>query len=211
MPPRLGGPSLSSVRASRRALALQSRPLAPGAATARFVGGAFRRMTKRPVRRRRGDHSGGKTWWEAIGDGGWIALDVDVAAVMPYVTAAVAAYGSAVIDKVSDQASDASASAAAGLGRRLLARILRGARAGHAEAALLDLAEEPQDADRVATVRRQIQIALEAEPALVGELAQMLVTAGVNVSAQGVGSVSVQHNAGIIQTGPGAQASQGRR
>ena len=138
-------------------------------------------------------------------------MDVDVAAVMPYVTAAVAAYGSAVVDKVSDQVSDASASAAAGLGRRLLARILRGAQVGHAEAAVLDLAEGPQDADRIAAVRRQIQIVLDADPALVGELAQILATAGVSVTTQGPGSVAVQHNAGIIQTGRRAQARQERR
>ncbi|GAA4257618.1 hypothetical protein [Dactylosporangium darangshiense] len=138
-------------------------------------------------------------------------MDADlVRAVVPYVTAAVAAYGTAVVDRVRDAAVDATADATVGMGRRLLHRILHLDRPDEAAdspvgAAVADLAEQPDDPDRVAALRVQLRKAILADPALAADLASLLPT---GPAASGERSVAVQHNSGIVQTGDGAQAWQ---
>jgi hypothetical protein len=89
----------------------------------------------------------------------------------PYISAAVGAYGGAVLARARDQAADATI----GLGRRLLQRIF-----GHRDAAeplpepLADLAANPGDADALAAVRLAIRKALDADPALAEEVRTML-------------------------------------
>jgi hypothetical protein len=135
-------------------------------------------------------------------------VDTDVvAAVVPYVTAAAGAYGSSVVDKVRDQAVDATVA----LGRRLMHRIFGEPLPVPVEAAVQDLAGDPRDPDRVATVRRQIRIALESDPELAADVARMIETAPVHIEAPGDRSVAVRENLGIIQTGDHAQATQHRR
>ena len=89
----------------------------------------------------------------------------------PYVSAAVGAYGGAVLAKVRDDAADATV----GLGRRLLQRVF-GTR-GETEplpAPLADLAADPGDADALAAVRLLVRKALAADAVLAGEVGSML-------------------------------------
>jgi hypothetical protein len=139
-------------------------------------------------------------------------VDVDLAAqVAPYVVAVAAAYGKAVVERVRDTAADATLGAAAGLGRRLLYRILgREESAEQVVAAVEDLAQDPEDADRVAGVRLQIRKALAADPQLAADVSDMLRAAGVVVIASGTRSVAANDNSGIIQTGDNANAGQQR-
>ncbi|WP_246273160.1 hypothetical protein [Phytohabitans houttuyneae] len=132
--------------------------------------------------------------------------------VVPYIAAAAGAYGTAVIERVRDSAADATVEATAGWGRRLLGRILRRQEsAAEVEAAVRDLAQDPDDADRVAAVRLQVRKALADDPELAAEVAAMLQAAGTSVTASGPRSVAVQENSGIIQTGDSSSAWQQRR
>ena len=87
----------------------------------------------------------------------------------PYVSAAVGAYGGAVLAKLRDEAADATV----GLGRRLLQRIF-GTR-GDGEplpGPLADLAADPGDGDALAAVRLVVGKALAADPVLAGRWAR---------------------------------------
>jgi hypothetical protein len=93
----------------------------------------------------------------------------------PYISAAVSAYGGAVLAQVRDDAADATV----GLGRRLLQKIF--GRRGAAEplpGPLADLAGDPQDGDALAAVRLAVRKALDADPALAAEVREMLAGAG---------------------------------
>jgi hypothetical protein len=100
-----------------------------------------------------------------------------VADATPYVTAAVGAYGGAVLAKVRDDAADATV----GVGRRLLQRVF-----GHRTAdeplpaPLAALAADPGDADALGMVRWALRQALEVDAAMLEEVKSML------ASAQGV-------------------------
>jgi dienelactone hydrolase len=93
----------------------------------------------------------------------------------PYISAAVSAYGGAVLARARDEAADATI----GLGRRLLQKIF-----GHRNEAeplpgpLADLAGDPQDSDALAAVRLAVRKALAADPALAAEVRAMLAGAG---------------------------------
>jgi hypothetical protein len=139
-----------------------------------------------------------------------IVVDADLAAaVVPYVAAVAGAYGGAVLERVTNAAADATAEATVGAGRRLLRRILgRAESAAVIGAAVQDLAVDPHDADRVAALRLQLRKAFADDPELVAEVRAML-PAGA-VTASGTRSVALQDNTGIVQTGDGAAAWQGR-
>ena len=94
-----------------------------------------------------------------------------VADAMPYVTAAVGAYGGAVLAKVRDDAADATV----GAGRRLLQRVF-GSRAPEESlpAPLAVLAADPGDADALGMVRWTMRQALEADAAMLEEVKSML-------------------------------------
>jgi len=100
-----------------------------------------------------------------------------VADATPYVTAAVSAYGGAVLAKVRDDAAEATV----GVGRRLLQRVY-GHRAADEPlpAPLAALAAEPGDADALGMVRWTMRQALEADAVMLEEVRSML------ASAQGV-------------------------
>jgi|HubBroStandDraft_6_1064221.scaffolds.fasta_scaffold595591_1 hypothetical protein len=102
-----------------------------------------------------------------------------VADATPYVTAAVSAYGGAVLAKVRDDA----AGVTVGVGRRLLQRVF-----GHREEgeplpeALAALSADPADADAAAVVRWAMRQALEADATMLEEVRAMLTSAqGVSV------------------------------
>jgi dienelactone hydrolase len=124
------------------------------------------------------------------GDAAWLAAEMT-----PYVSAAVGAYGGAVLAKVRDDAADATV----GLGRRLLQRVF-GTR-GEAESLpdpLADLAADPGDEDALAAVRLLVRKALAADAVLASEVASML--AGAPGVAQQVHAGRDAYTAGRDQT-----------
>jgi hypothetical protein len=123
------------------------------------------------------------------------------AEVVPFASAAAAAYGGAVLAKVRDDAADATV----GLGRRLLQRIF-GVR-GHGEAlpeAVADVVADPADEDAVAALRLAVRKALAADAGLQGEVRDMLAQAGVSVMASGERSIAAQVISGVAVTGDDA-------
>jgi hypothetical protein len=89
-------------------------------------------------------------------------------------SAAVGAYGGAVLVKIRDEAADATV----GLGRRLLQRVF-GARdeVEPLPGPLADLAADPTDGDAVAALRLAVRKALAADPVLEAEVRSMLAAA----------------------------------
>lgn len=98
---------------------------------------------------------------------------------MPFVTAAAGAYGGAVVQKVSDAAADAGAQATVGVGRRVLRRLFTSGRGEQVQAAVVELAEAPEDEASVDAVRAQLVEALSQDRQLVTDLARDLADAGV--------------------------------
>jgi Tetratricopeptide repeat len=100
--------------------------------------------------------------------GNVVSLAVDMT---PYVSAAVGAYGGAVLARVRDEAADATV----GLGRRLLQRIFGSREAGEPlPQPLADLAADPGDADALAAVRLAVRQVLAGDPVLAAEVQLML-------------------------------------
>ncbi|WP_405916115.1 hypothetical protein [Streptomyces sp. NBC_00728] len=111
----------------------------------------------------------------------------------PHLTAAVSSYGVAVFSRAENAAADATAS----LGRRILQAVWHCRdEQGRAdlEAAVQDVADDPDDADAAAAVRQQIKRALRDDAELLAELAQMLPAASetVNVTASGERSIAAK-------------------
>lgn len=136
-------------------------------------------------------------------------MDPDVTslagAVVPYVAAAAGAYGAGVVARVQEVAADATV----GLGGRLLRRLLgREESAPLVEAAVLDVAEDPADEDRLAALRWQIRKAVAADPRLAAELSEMLASAGVTITASGERSVAGHTISGVVITGDGGQVTR---
>ncbi|MFE1285980.1 hypothetical protein [Streptomyces sp. NPDC058751] len=126
----------------------------------------------------------------------------------PYLSAAVSAYGVAVLSRAEGAAVDAAAEATAGLGRRILQLVWRRRdEAGQAalEAAVQEAAEEPDDADAAGALRQQIKRALREDAGLVDELARLLPARSevVHVTASGERSVAAQ-SIGVAVTGDNA-------
>ena len=129
-------------------------------------------------------------------DGELATLASDIS---PYVTAAIGAYGAAVLSTARDQAADATV----GLGRRLLQRIFGQRTPEQAPSAVAELAESPDDLDLQAALRVAVRHALAADPELVADLRQLLdgSGAGVTVTASGERSVAAQVISGVVVTG----------
>ena len=120
------------------------------------------------------------------------------ALLMSYVTAAIGAYGGAVLEKAQDDAAEATV----GLGRRVLQRIFGTRAAGEqVPEPVADVAADPQDEDAVAALRLAIRKALAADPGLRSEVEGMLSSAGVNVTAAGERSIAAQTISGVAATG----------
>jgi hypothetical protein len=138
-----------------------------------------------------------------------LAVGGEVAAlaaeVVPYASAAAAAYGGAVLAKVRDDAADA----AVGLGRRLLQRIF-GTR-GHGEPLpepVADVVADPADEDAVAALRLAVRKALAADQGMQGEVRDMLAQAGVSITASGERSIAAQDISGVAVTGDDASITR---
>jgi hypothetical protein len=113
----------------------------------------------------------------------------------PYISAAVSAYGGAVLARARDEAADATVR----LGCRLLQKIF-----GHHDDAeplpepLADLATDPGDGDALAAVRLAARKALGADPVLAAEVRAML--AGAEGMVQQVHAGRDAYTAGRDQT-----------
>ncbi|MFI6907128.1 hypothetical protein ACIBKY_38120 [Nonomuraea sp. NPDC050394] len=139
-------------------------------------------------------------------------MDVAVLAheVMPYVSAAVSAYGGAVLAKTQE----AAAQSTVGLGTRILRRLFGGADAGAAgREAIEELAAHPGDADYVAALRLAIRRVLEADPGLAAQIAAEVaaMVPAPSVTASGERAVAVGGaNSGLIVTGDDAKVEYPR-
>ena len=101
----------------------------------------------------------------------------------PYVTAAMGAYGGAVLSKVREDAADATV----GVGRQLLQRIFGHRTAGEPlPAPLAALAADPSDADALGMVRWAMRQALEADAVMLNEVRSMLAAAPGVMAKQNV-------------------------
>ena len=122
---------------------------------------------------------------------------------MPYVTAAVTAYGVNTLDKVRDAVVDRASDATVGIGHRLLKRILRREESRPViEGAIVDVAAGEEEG--AAALRLQIRKALAADPDLAREVATMLPAGSVSVQAVGVRSVAAHTISGNVSTGDNA-------
>ncbi|WP_061290913.1 hypothetical protein [Herbidospora cretacea] len=123
--------------------------------------------------------------------------------VSPYVTAAISAYGAAVLARANDDAADATV----GWGRGLLRRIF-GTAPEETPEAVAELAADPDDPDLQAALRVQIRRLLSTDPELAADVRAMLDQAraqGPAVTASGDRSVAVGgDNTGVIATGDDA-------
>ncbi|MFI7544441.1 hypothetical protein [Actinoplanes sp. NPDC049599] len=99
--------------------------------------------------------------------------------VVPFLSAAAGAYGSAVVAKVSERGSDAAADATVGVGRRLLDRLLASRRSAQVGAAVTDLGENPDDDAFAAAVFAQVKRALAEDAELAEEIAAIVAAAPV--------------------------------
>ncbi|SNY33454.1 RIP homotypic interaction motif-containing protein [Paractinoplanes atraurantiacus] len=130
-------------------------------------------------------------------------LGVLVQDVIPFVSAAAGVYGGAVVQKVTDAAADAGADATVGVGRRLLRRLFTSGRGEQIQAAVVEVAESPEDEASVAVLRAQLVKALSQDPQLLQDLSQILGEAGVGTDRYKVtvtGSQGVQIGSGNTQT-----------
>ena len=132
-------------------------------------------------------------------------LAVLISEVSPYVTAAVGAYGGAVLAKANDQAADATV----GLGRRILQRIFGTRAVGDVPQPVSDLAADPYDPDLQAALRVALRRMLAADAELAGDLRGMLAeTAAVTVTASGERSIAAQSITGVASTGDDATVTR---
>ncbi|MEU4437254.1 hypothetical protein [Micromonospora chalcea] len=131
-------------------------------------------------------------------------MDLEVSAlaaqVMPYVSAAVGAYGAGVLAKAQDVASDTTV----GWGRRMLQLMMSRGRSHAIEGAIVDLAGDPNDEDALAALRLQIRKLLAADEALATEVAEMAKSAHTRITASGSRSISAQTISGVAVTGDNA-------
>lgn len=124
-----------------------------------------------------------------------------VDAMMPSLTAAVAAYGANVLVR----AEDAAAVETVRLGQRLLARLRRNEDVRpRIDVAVQDLASALDDEDFRSALRAQIKKVLEEDADLASDLETLLAGSRVTAQATGTRSVAVTRNDGIISTGDNA-------
>ncbi|MEV8426994.1 hypothetical protein [Streptomyces niveus] len=126
----------------------------------------------------------------------------------PYATAAVTAYGAAVLARVESGAADATVLFGQRMLRRLTGRDTPDVEPTAEQDAVVhcitDLADAPDDADLAAVLRVQIRRLLMAEPDLAADIAGWARPAApgtVTITTSGERSPAVQNNYGTIHTG----------
>ncbi|MFF0853271.1 hypothetical protein ACFYVM_19795 [Streptomyces sp. NPDC003280] len=113
----------------------------------------------------------------------------------PYLTAAVGAYGAAVLTRAQDAAADATV----GLGQRILQSLWRrGDEAGRAELERVvdEAVDEQDDVYSAAVLSRLLRRALRDDPGLQEELSALLpapAAGTVTITASGERSIAAQH------------------
>jgi hypothetical protein len=105
-----------------------------------------------------------------------------VADATPYVTAAVGAYGGAVLAKMRDDAADATV----GVGRRLLQRVFGYRKEDELPEQLAELVSYPDDADVLAALRLAIRRQLEGDTAMLADVRALLSAAGGTSVSQNI-------------------------
>ncbi len=122
----------------------------------------------------------------------------------PYLSAALTAYGAAVLHRAEDEAVGAAVEGTAGLGQRILQLVWRRRdEEGQAalEGAVQTAAEEPDDTDAAGALRHQLKRALLDDAELARELAALLLAqGGVTVNVSGTRAIGAQH-IGIAASG----------
>ncbi|MGQ4416606.1 hypothetical protein ACN6LA_002466 [Streptomyces sp. SAS_269] len=122
----------------------------------------------------------------------------------PYLTAAMGAYGTAVLTRAQDAAADATV----GLGQRIFQLVWRrGDEASRAELERVvdEAADEQDDAYSAAVLSRLLRRALRDDPGLREELSELLsapATGTVTITASGERAIAAQH-IGTAITGDG--------
>ncbi|WP_329220580.1 hypothetical protein OG352_27650 [Streptomyces sp. NBC_01485] len=117
-------------------------------------------------------------------------VEVVVGQVVPVISAAVVAYGAAVLTRAQEAAADATAT----LGRRFWAILRSAPQSEPLESAVTDLAAAGgDDPDAVAALRLQVRKILERNPELVTELAGILPPAA-QAGATGTRAVAIAGN-----------------
>jgi hypothetical protein len=134
-------------------------------------------------------------------------MDIDAAqtaaAVIPYVTGAVAAYGVNTLEKVREAVIDKASDATVSLGHRILNRILGRAESRPViEGAIVDVAAGEEGSE--AALKLQIRKAFAADPELARDVFAMLPAGSVHIEASGERSIATGTNTGINSTGDGA-------
>lgn len=98
----------------------------------------------------------------------------------PYLTAALTAYGGAVLTKVRDDA----AGATVGVGRRLLQRVFGHRKDGEPLPVLVaEVVSAPDDADALGALRLAIRRELEADATMLADVREILASAQTTVHA----------------------------
>ncbi|GIJ81464.1 hypothetical protein [Micromonospora phaseoli] len=133
-------------------------------------------------------------------------MDVDIAAAaLPYLTAAVGAYGGAVLQRVQATTAEVAADSTVAVGRRIIERLTkRPERATDVESAIEDLADDPHDPDASAALRLQLRKLFAADPEFAAEISQVIGVPGAAFTASGERAVSAQEISGVVITGDSA-------
>lgn len=98
----------------------------------------------------------------------------------PYLTAALTAYGTAVLTKVRDDAADATV----GAGRRMLQRVFGYRKAGEPlPATLAEVVNGPGDPDALGALRLEIRRKLEADAKMLADVREVIASANPGTHA----------------------------
>lgn len=123
-------------------------------------------------------------------------------AAAPLAMTALGAYGSAVLMRTQEEAVTPTVNA----GRRLLQHVFGTRTNDEANPDLLvDLLEDPNDADSFATLRREIRKVLESDEDLVTWLRKQVDTTSRSIVASGDRSIAMGTNIGVASTGDNNQ------
>lgn len=123
------------------------------------------------------------------------------ASALPYIAAAVHTYGAGVMQRLQEAAADATV----GAGGRILQLLLSRHRP-EIEGAVVDLADDTADEDRIAALRLQVRKVLAADPELAAAVAEEVgaATGSTAITASGQRSVAAHTISGTVVTGDDA-------
>ncbi|MFE8975209.1 hypothetical protein ACFYM7_17480 [Streptomyces cyaneofuscatus] len=123
--------------------------------------------------------------------------------IAPYVTAAISSYGTAVLTRSAELSADSTVS----LGQRLLNRMLGRTPADQLggdnalNSAIMDLAQDPEDADLQAVLRVQLKKLLLEDPQMLTDVSKIMNAGEISIVASGDRSVAAYTINGGVSTG----------